>query len=151
VRLDQLAVDEVLDGVASRYSRRAEAAGRELSQSGETSLVVPGDRVRLEQAMSNLLDNALRHGEGSVELAALACNGSVELHVRDRGPGFPDDFRERAFERFSRANPSQRQDGSGLGLAIVEAIARAHGGHARVENREGGGADAWLSLPVPRN
>jgi signal transduction histidine kinase len=86
-----------------------------------------------------------------LELAAIAQNGSVELHVRDRGPGFPEEFRSRAFERFSRADASQRVDGSGLGLAIVESIALAHRGEAHIENREGGGADAWLALPlVPR-
>lgn len=83
---------------------------------------------------------------GPVELVALSGDGSVELHVRDHGPGFPVDFRERAFERFSRAETSRGQDGSGLGLAIVEAIARAHGGEAHVENRDEGGADAWLTL-----
>ena len=105
------------------------------------------DRLRIEQALGNLLDNALRYGEGPVELAAIARDGSVELHVRDRGAGFSDEFRERAFERFSRAEPGRGQNGSGLGLAIVEAIARAHKGEAHVANRDGGGADAWLALP----
>jgi C4-dicarboxylate-specific signal transduction histidine kinase len=71
----------------------------------------------LEQALGNLLDNALRYGEGPVELEALSRNGSVELHVRDRGVGLSKEFRERAFERFSRAEISRSQGGSGLGLA----------------------------------
>jgi heavy metal sensor kinase len=150
VRLDQVDVNEVLDGVASRFARRTEATGMELEQSTEAGLAIAGDRLRLEQALGNLLDNALRYGEGPVELVALAHDGTVELHVRDRGPGFPEEFRSRAFERFSRADASQRQDGSGLGLAIVEAIARAHQGEAHVENRDDGGADAWLALPLIR-
>jgi heavy metal sensor kinase len=148
VRTERIEAGEVLGGVAARFARRAEAAGRELTVSDEPGLELSGDRLRLEQALGNLLDNALRYGEGAVELEALARNGSVELHVRDRGPGLPEEFRERAFERFSRAEASRGKNGSGLGLAIVEAIASAHGGEARVESREGGGADAWLAVPL---
>jgi signal transduction histidine kinase len=66
--------------------------------------------------------------------------------VEDRGPGFPPDFIDRAFERFSRADQARGGDGTGLGLAIVEAIARAHRGSAHAANR-GDGADVWIELP----
>jgi signal transduction histidine kinase len=110
-------------------------------------LVVTADPVRLEQALSNLVDNALRHGGGDVMLTAARRNGNVELHVLDEGRGFPAGFVAHAFGRFSRADSSSA-DGSGLGLAIVETIARAHGGEAHAENRPGGGADVWLALPL---
>jgi two-component system, OmpR family, sensor kinase len=148
VRMGHVDASEILNGVVARFARRAEAGGRELARGGEAGLAVSGDRLRLEQALGNLLDNALRYGDGPVELLALGHDGTVELHVRDRGPGFPEEFRERAFERFSRAEMSRSQGGSGLGLAIVEAIAHAHRGEAHVENRAGGGADTWLSLPA---
>jgi heavy metal sensor kinase len=148
VRRDQVDAAEVLNGVASRFARRAEESGKELAQNTEPGLAIAGDRQRLEQALGNLLDNALRYGGGPLELAANAHDGLVELHVRDRGPGFPEEFRARAFERFSRADASQRQGGSGLGLAIVEAIAMAHKGEAHLENRAGGGTDAWITLPA---
>jgi two-component system, OmpR family, sensor kinase len=147
VRLEHIEVGEILGDVAARFARRAAEGGRTLSHSDESGLVVSGDRLRLEQALGNLLDNALRYGAGPVELAANARDGSVELHVRDRGPGFSEEFRERAFERFSRAEANRSQNGSGLGLAIVEAIARAHRGEAHIENRAEGGTDAWLALP----
>jgi signal transduction histidine kinase len=147
VRLERIEVGEILSDVAARFARRAEESGRVLSLSDEAGSAVSGDRLRLEQALGNLLDNALRYGAGTVELTASARGGSVELHVRDRGSGFSEEFRERAFERFSRAEASRSQNGSGLGLAIVEAIARAHRGEAHIENRAGGGADAWLTLP----
>jgi signal transduction histidine kinase len=151
VRLGKVDAGEMLDAVASRFAQRAEVGGRELKRSAEPNLAVAGDRMRLEQALGNLIDNALRYGDGPITLAAVARNGSVELHVRDKGPGFPEEFRSRAFERFSRADSSQRHNGSGLGLAIVEAIAHAHRGEAHVANRDSGGADAWLVLPAARD
>jgi signal transduction histidine kinase len=106
-----------------------------------------GDRLRLEQALGNLVDNAVRHGGGGASLRAGRRNGSIELHVLDRGTGFPPTFVEHAFKRFSRADEGRGGEGAGLGLAIVETIARAHGGHARAANRDGGGADVWIELP----
>ena len=110
-------------------------------------LVARVDPLRVEQALTNLVDNARRHGAEDVTLTARRHNGRVELHVLDEGTGFPDEFLEHAFERFSRGDPAS-PDGSGLGLAIVETIARAHGGEAHAGNRPGGGADVWLALPL---
>lgn len=94
-----------------------------------------------------MVDNALRHGAGEVTITASRRNGSVELHVRDHGPGFQAALLERAFERFSRGDDARSANGSGLGLAIVETVARAHGGSAHAANRAAGGADVWLELP----
>jgi signal transduction histidine kinase len=102
----------------------------------------------VEQALSNLVDNALRHGVGTITLRADAAEGGVELHVIDDGAGFPAAFVPHAFERFSRADNGRTGGGSGLGLSIVELIATAHGGEAGVGNRAAGtGADAWMRLP----
>jgi signal transduction histidine kinase len=72
--------------------------------SGETDASVDADPARLEQALGNLVDNALAHGEGVVELFVRANGEGVELHVGDSGPGFPPAFVPRAFDRFSRAD-----------------------------------------------
>jgi two-component system osmolarity sensor histidine kinase EnvZ len=93
------------------------------------------------------VDNALRHGEGPVELAAEPSGRSVRLHVRDRGPGFEPALDGRAFERFTRGDRGRSGGGTGLGLAIVEAIASSHGSRAGAGPRDGGGADAWIELP----
>jgi signal transduction histidine kinase len=110
-------------------------------------LTVNADPERLQQALGNLVDNAHRHGGPHVELAAERVDSRVELHVRDDGPGFPAEFLDSAFERFTRADPARGRGGAGLGLAIVDVIARAHGGGAGARNRPGGGADVWISLP----
>jgi signal transduction histidine kinase len=104
------------------------------------------DLARIEQALANLVDNALTYGHGTVKLSARAENGSVELHVFDEGAGFPPDFLPRAFERFTRADEARTRGGTGLGLAIAAAVAGAHGGSAHAQNIEGG-ADVWIALP----
>jgi two-component system OmpR family sensor kinase len=148
LRLERLELVDVLEGVSRRFSRRAEEGGRKIVTSAAPSLAIGADRLRLDQAVGSMVDNALRYGAGTIELAASAGERSVEIHVRDRGLGFPEEFLGRAFERFSRAAASNRDGGSGLGLAIVQTVARAHGGEAHVANREAGGADAWLMLPA---
>jgi heavy metal sensor kinase len=145
VRREQVPAREVLERVAGRFAGRAGELGRPVRVTGGAPLL-DADPVRLEQALGNLVENALAYGAGAVELSARPVNGRVELHVTDEGKGFPADFTARAFDRFSRADESRGRGGSGLGLAIVQAIAKAHGGTARVANRERGGADVWLSL-----
>lgn len=148
LQLARLDLAETLDGVERRFSRRAEERGRKIEVVAPVSLVLDADRLRLDQAIGSMVDNALRYGAGTIDLVAAAENGSVEIHVLDRGDGFPADFLGRAFERFSRASSSARDGGSGLGLAIVQTVARAHGGEAHAGNRQGGGADVWLTLPA---
>ena len=148
LRLEPTDVSDVMAAVAGRFAPRAEAEARELSVAGDDSLVVRGDRLRLEQALANMVDNALRHGDGRVVLWSAAANGSVELHVVDEGPGFPPEFTAHAFERFSQAGDARAGEGSGLGLAIVDAVARAHAGHAGAATRVEGGADVWISVPA---
>ncbi len=139
-------IHEVLQAVAGRFERRAGDAGFELEVIAERGLSARVDRLRVEQALGNLLDNALRYGKGPVQMTARRKDGYLELHVRDRGSGFSAQYLPRAFERFSRDDANRSDGGSGLGLAIVEAIAHGHGGEAHVSNREGGGADASLLL-----
>ena len=110
---------------------------------------VQADRLRLEQALRNLVENALGHGEGVVTITARRVGDATELHVLDEGPGFPPDVAARAFERFSRGDDARTRGGSGLGLAIVEAVAQAHGGSAGIA-ANGNGADVWISLPAAR-
>ena len=149
VRPAELDARELLEGVAHRFAARARAEERTLCAEAPDGLTLTADRARLEQALANMVDNALRHGGGDVLLTAAREDGHMLLHVRDHGPGFPDDFLPEAFERFSRADEARSRGGTGLGLAITSAVARAHGGEAHASNRDGGGADVWLELPHP--
>jgi heavy metal sensor kinase len=145
--VETLDAREVLASVARRFRWRADEAHRVLRPEAAEGLCVRADRLRLEQALGNLVDNALRYGGGRVTLSAAAVNGSVELHVQDEGAGFPPEFLERAFERFTLPDPGRDGAGAGLGLSIVRMIAEAHGGTADAVNGPAGGADVWLSVP----
>jgi two-component system OmpR family sensor kinase len=146
MRREVLAAQDLLADAATRFASRASSLERELRVEA-TDLQVDADPLRVGQALVNLVDNALTHGDGAVQLAAEERNGLVELHVRDEGGGFPAEFRGRAFDRFSRADEARTHGGSGLGLSIVELVGRAHGGGAGLADRPQGGADVWLSLP----
>ena len=143
-----LSASTVIEGVERRFRVRARESGRELTILAADNLTLDADGPRIEQALSNLVENALRHGSGGVGIVARANNGHAELHVLDEGPGIPPGFLPHAFERFSRARTGRTGNGTGLGLTIVQLIARAHGGRAGIANRPSGGADAWLELPV---
>ena len=148
LRLESVAVEELFAAILSRFDWRAHELGKEIRSSAAHELQIEGDRLRLEQALANLVDNALRYGGDEITLCAVASDGHVELHVSDNGDGLPDAFMPVAFERFARSDAARGGGGSGLGLSIVKTIAESHRGTAHVAREGHGGADAWLSLPL---
>ena len=143
VRPEPLDAAVLLDRIRTRFAARARERGRELRVEAEAGLTVAADELRLSQALGNLVDNALRHGEGAVTLSARQAGAAVELEVSDDGPGPPPELRPRAFERFARGDEARTRGGAGLGLAIVRAIADAHGGTAEL------GPDSAVRLRLP--
>jgi two-component system, OmpR family, sensor kinase len=140
---------ELVDAAAARARRRPAARHVRIAVAGEADApLVAADAGRIAQAIDNMLDNALRHATGEVELSTRVAGSIVEIHVLDDGPGFPPDFLPRAWERFSRADAARTDDGAGLGLSIVRTIAEAHGGGTEASNRPGRGADVCIILPV---
>jgi signal transduction histidine kinase len=144
IRAEPTDLADVVETVRARFDARAELEGRPIETEVDDSPVARVDRLRLEQALGNLVDNALRHGDGAITITAAARGPIAELHVLDEGAGFPDGFGAKAFEPFSRATPSG--DGSGLGLAIVATIVRAHDGEVEAGPRAGSGADVSIRL-----
>ena len=147
-------VGMLAERVAHRFAARAGGEGRTVElevADGRAGVRVVGDPLRLEQALSNLIDNALRYGTGDVRVRVRRSGGDVELHVTDGGAGFAENLLDHAFDRFARADGGGSRGGTGLGLSIVAAIVRAHGGSVHAENRPAGGADVWIALPAPAN
>jgi two-component system OmpR family sensor kinase len=147
LRTEPLSAGNITARVAERFAHRAQAVNRTIEVDASPGIDIVADGPRLEQALGNLVDNALRHGGGAIRLSAAKRSGAVELHVVDEGAGFPPGFLPRAFERFTRADEARTRGGTGLGLAIARVIAVAHGGSAHAVNRDGAGADVWLSIP----
>jgi PAS domain S-box-containing protein len=144
-----------VSAVALELVRRAQERhpSRAIGFKAPGKVDVHGDPLRLEQALSNLVENALKYTDDGapvdVEIDADATH--VRIHVLDRGPGLPPEILERAFERFVRAlRPTTTTPGLGLGLHIAREIVRLHGGTITAGNRAGGGSQFTIELPRPR-
>jgi len=112
---------------------------------------IRGDRERLRQILSNLIENAVKYSPegGEVRVLAGTVNGAVRISVVDDGPGIPSDQQVRIFERFGRAEvPGVSKPGTGLGLFIARSIAEAHGGSLAVRSSPGSGSTFTLALPT---
>jgi signal transduction histidine kinase len=116
----------------------------------ERDLRVSGDADALQRVLTNLLDNAIRHGRSRVALAAERVNGEVRVDIADDGPGFAPEDLPQLFQPLFRSDRARASatGGSGLGLAIARRLARAHGGDVSAGNAPDGGALTTLTLPA---
>jgi two-component system sensor histidine kinase KdpD len=112
--------------------------------------LVPLDPLLIEQALINLLDNAIKYtpADAPIDISASLENGAVSVAIADRGPGFAPGEVERVFDKFYRGETASGRAGAGLGLAIVRGIVETHGGRAVAEDRPGGGALFRITLPL---
>ena len=148
IKRETVELPTLLERVRERFEQRAAEGGREIEVSAPAGSGVELDSLRIEQALSNLLDNALRHGAGEVRLAAMIEDDRVVFEVSDEGSGFPAGFETRAFERFTRADDGRTGGGSGLGLAIAQTIAQAHGGQAEIDGSGRPGATIRITVSL---
>jgi signal transduction histidine kinase len=151
LRLERADVDVsgLIEASADLYRDAAEAKGIGLETFAEPGLRLNGDRVRLRQAVANLLDNAVKYTPrgGRIRASALGDGADVVLRVEDDGPGVPAEDLPRIWDRLYRGDRSRSEKGLGLGLSLVRAVALAHGGRADVESLPGRGARFNLRLP----
>lgn len=147
-----MAIERSLD----RHRSAIAQAGGTLTFTPATAAIWRGDPVELSRIVSNLLENALRHGrrEGvapQITLTIERSGSGLVVEVGDRGPGVPEDALARLLRPFSRLDHARTgAEGTGLGLAIVDRIARRHGGECRITNRSGGGLSVRVTLPDAR-
>jgi two-component system sensor histidine kinase KdpD len=139
-------LDEIIEGVIARL--RPTLGTRKVKLVSQDNLPeVRVDVVQMDQAVTNLLENAVRHSPpgSEITIALGSWRESVQIRVSDQGPGVPDEDRERIFEAFVTGDAGT---GTGLGLAITEAVVKAHGGSIRVEEAPGGGASFLVEIPT---
>ena len=153
-RIDAGRLEMRLQVVDVAVSVRKAVAGRLAAGEPEDRFVVEveegrpetwADPDKIEQVVANLIENALRHGDGTVTVTVRPLGQSTEVTVSDEGPGIPEEVASRVFTRFWRGN---RRGGTGLGLYIVKGLVEAHGGTAGVGRAPSGGARFWFVLPA---
>lgn len=149
VARDRFSVSQLLKETLSRYAARAAAAGLTLrAELPPVDCEAVGDRAKTDQAMQNLLDNAIKFTkQGEVVLCASDVGDMVEVSVRDTGPGIPPQDLARIFERFYKVDRARYSPGSGLGLSIVRHLVELQGGTVSAESHPGEGTIIRIRLP----
>ena len=147
VDLDQLARD-----IVASLGILAEERNQKVTVTAASDVTVLADRLVLREAVTNVLDNAIKYGPiGSTVTISVARDATDSvLAIADEGPGIPDEHRERIFHRFFRLDEARSREGggAGLGLAIAKWAVEIHGGRITVNGRQGGGAEFLIRLPL---
>ncbi len=139
-------LNALVQALADRYCRRGQPVQTQLTALPPLEL----KPMAMQRMITNLVDNALRYGAGSVEIETSQDGAVAVLKVLDRGPGIPEQDVERVMQPFTRLDQARSDvQGAGLGLAIVDRVARMHGGRVQLAQRQGGGLEARVELPVP--
>ncbi len=155
IPLDRGAIRPVLQAAIEVSANKAKKCGVQIELQCDAALAARINAPLLEQAVTNLIDNACKHSPpgSTVWVEGQQRDDEVVISVRDRGCGIEAHHLPRLFERFYRVDKSRSRKlgGTGLGLAIVKHISQAHHGHVRVESAPDQGSTFWISLPLPDN
>jgi len=142
-------VGDLIRDLCEMYQPLVEERGFKIDAKPDGELPYFGNRELIGQAVSNLIDNALKYGGCcTIELGAEPAGSEIHLWVGDNGPGIPEDRRDDAMKKYGRLEDARTLEGSGLGLALVRAVARLHGGDLSLEDNHPG-LRAVLKLPKP--
>ncbi len=151
LRPERFALAELVHDVVAEHAGRAEVAGVRLEVAPPPPLpLLRGDLAQIERALSNVLDNALRHTPpgAAVRVTVAAAGDAARITVEDEGEGIAPEHQAHVFQRFYRATPGRGGSGSGLGLAIARRIAQLHGGAIELVSTPGEGTTVTLTLPL---
>lgn len=149
-QFSRFSMAELLFDIADVFGPLAEDRGIAISVETEEPLLVTGHRELLQRAISNLVENAIKHAVGgkAITVRAAALDRAVTLSVEDDGPGIPQHLREDALKRFSRLDRARTTSGAGLGLSLVKTIATMHEGDLLLTSGAAGGLIVTLRLPI---
>jgi signal transduction histidine kinase len=150
IRKKPINLSQLLEDIVELYGPLAEDKGQTFEAHIPPDLMIEGDRQLLAQALSNLLDNAVKYVPegGIITLSAEIKNDKAEVHIDDSGPGIPHEMRKKVFDRFVRVDPSRTLPGTGLGLSLVKAFIELHQGSITLSESKLGGTLFTILLPV---
>lgn len=149
MQTDLMDLAETVNEIIAQMHELARQAGCDITLSSEGPVTGHWDRPRIEQVISNLLNNAIKYAPGKpIAIHLEAANGNVVMEVEDQGPGIPVDLHQSIFEKFHRGASDRNPGGLGLGLFIVKQIVQGHGGSISVQNGAKGGTRFRVELPM---
>jgi len=150
LNLEPINLPALVQDVIDLYDVVAEEKKVTLQANLPKELVLQADRPRLQQALANLVDNAIKYNlpGGRVEIGATQNDHQVVLSVKDTGIGIPAEEIPRIWERLFRGDKSRSQKGLGLGLCLVKAVVQAHRGQVEAVSRPGEGSEFTIRLPT---
>jgi two-component system phosphate regulon sensor histidine kinase PhoR len=150
VKVEEFELSPLLNDVIMSLAAKASSRGITVTNQVHADTIVSADPRRLEQMLSNLVDNAIKFNrDGGMVTIGCESGTRTRILVKDTGEGIPAQHLERLFERFYRVDRARSREmgGTGLGLAIVKHLARAHGGEVRVRSELGEGSTFEIDLP----
>jgi two-component system phosphate regulon sensor histidine kinase PhoR len=143
---------DVIENAVSLCREKANAKKIKIEQEYNEEISATIDAYLIEQAIINLLDNAIKYSDSdsTITINLERVENKIKINFKDRGHGIAKEHIDRLFERFYRVDKARSRDagGTGLGLAIVKHIIRAHGGHITVDSTVGKGSVFEINLPV---
>lgn len=150
IRKKPINLSQLLEDIVELYGPLSEDKGQNFKVQIPPDLVIDGDRQLLAQALSNLLDNAVKYVPegGKIALSAEMKNDVAIVLLEDSGPGIPHEMRKKVFDRFVRVDPSRTLPGTGLGLSLVKAFIELHQGHIVLSESSLGGTLFTIALPI---
>jgi signal transduction histidine kinase len=153
LKMAPLRLDLLIEDVCSLFQVLAEQKGIALDFHATEEVTVVGDKVRLQQLFTNLIDNAIKYtSKGSIQITLEKNKEQILLKVKDTGIGIPSEEQENIFKRFHRVDKSRSREtgGVGLGLSIAEWIVHAHHGRIEVNSELNKGSTFTVHFPIPR-
>jgi signal transduction histidine kinase len=149
LELEKTNLTKVTKDVIERFEESARRAGSDISIGAPGSVIGNWDKIRIEQAITNLVTNAIKYGGGKdIHVSVKKENDQAVVVVSDNGNGISKDQQGKIFNRFERGDVDTSIQGLGVGLYVVSEIVKVHGGHITVESEVGKGATFSIFLPL---
>ncbi len=149
LKKEEFDIGELVAQVVDNFNEEAEENGNLIKVETKKGLIGKWDKIRIEQAIANLVSNAIKYGEKKpVNIYVTNSKNKVKIQVKDNGIGIADEDLSKIFTLFERAHENKKIEGTGVGLYITDRIVKAHGGKIEVKSKKGQGSEFIINLPL---